>query len=412
MATEVGVPAAVLAAECDRLLDFGRNFPHPRGGAAWLDDRGRPDLTRPVFTWITARMTHSYCLGHLLGRPGDADLAAVGMNGLRGRLRDDRAGGWFTSVTDDGDTPDEKACYTHAFVVLAASSARTAGLTGAEELLQDALAVWEEKFFDAEAGMFVDAWDRGFTRLDDYRGMNANMHSVEALLAASDATGNSDLRQRALGVARRMVHDFAEPQGWRIPEHFDHDWRPELEHNAERPDDPFQPYGATVGHGLEWSRLLLHLEASLGQDAPDWLLPSATALFDRAVADGWAVDGAEGFVYTTDWSGRPMVRDRMHWVVAEGFAAAAALHRRTGEDRYPQMARTWWAYAERCLIDRRYGSWHHQLNPQNEVIGTVWPGKPDLYHAVQATLVPRLPLAPSLAAALASPSSETGQIRQ
>jgi sulfoquinovose isomerase len=198
------------------------------------------------------------------------------------------------------------------------------------------------------------------------------------------------------------VHDFAEPQGWRIPEHFDRDWQPMLEHNADRPDDPFQPYGATVGHGLEWSRLLLHLEASLGEDAPDWLLSSATALFDRAVADGWAVDGADGFVYTTDWSGRPMVRDRMHWVVAEGFAAAAALHRPTGDDRYPQLARTWWAYAERYLIDREHGSWHHQLNPQNEVIGTVWPGKPDLYHAVQATLVPRLALAPSLATTLAA----------
>ena len=30
----------------------------------------------------------------------------------------------------------------------------------------------------------------------------------------------------------------------------------------------------------------------------------------------------------------------------------------------------------------------------------VWNGKPDTYHAVQATLVPRLPLAPTLATAL------------
>jgi sulfoquinovose isomerase len=250
--------------------------------------------------------------------------------------------------------------------------------------------------------MFVDAWDRSFTRLDPYRGLNANMHAVEALLAATDATGDEGPRERALGIARRVVHDFAEPQGWRLPEHYDSQWRPMLEHNAEKPADPFQPYGATVGHGLEWSRLLLHLEASLGDEAPDWLLPAAIALFDQAATDGWAVDGAEGFVYTTDWSGRPVVRDRMHWVVAEGFAAAAALRQRTGESRYAALADTWWAYAERYLIDRERGSWHHQLNAQNEVIGTVWPGKPDLYHAVQATLIPRLPLAPGLAAALAA----------
>ena len=38
MAVHLGVPAAVLAAECDRLLDFGEHFPHPDGGAAWLDE--------------------------------------------------------------------------------------------------------------------------------------------------------------------------------------------------------------------------------------------------------------------------------------------------------------------------------------------------------------------------------------
>jgi sulfoquinovose isomerase len=52
------------------------------------------------------------------------------------------------------------------------------------------------------------------------------------------------------------------------------------------------------------------------------------------------------------------------------------------------------------LFDRTYGSWHHQLDADNHVIDTVWPGKPDLYHAVQATVIPRLPLAPSMATAL------------
>jgi sulfoquinovose isomerase len=396
---ELGISAATLASECERLLDFGRHFPHPLGGAAWLDTRGRPDLSRPVYTWITARMLHVYALGQLLGRTSDADLAAQALGGLTGRLRDGRSGGWLTSV-DDGDTsPDEKACYTHAFVVLAASSGTVAGLAGARDLLGEALEVWDRWFFDDMAGMFVDSWNRDFTRLDDYRGVNANMHAVEALLAAADVTGDHGWRGRALEIARRVALEFAEPQAWRIPEHFDSHWHPQLDYHHDRPDDQFQPYGVTVGHGLEWSRLLLHLEASL-TSPPDWLLPAAAGLFDRAVADGWAVDGAEGFVYTTDWDGTPVVRDRMHWVVAEAIAAGAALQARTGDDRYAELVATWWAYAERYLLDRNYGSWHHQLDATNSVIETVWPGKPDLYHAVQATLIPRLPLAPSLATAV------------
>jgi sulfoquinovose isomerase len=403
-APDLGIPTSVLATECQRLLDFGRHFPHPLGGAAWLDTRGQPDLSRPVYSWITARMLHVYALGQLLGRAGDADLAMQAFIGLSGRLRDEVNDGWLTSVDDAADSPDEKACYTHAFVVLAASSASVAGLSGADSLLSDALEVWELRFFDDMAGMFVDSWNRDFTHLNDYRGINANMHGVEALLAAADVTGDQALRDRALGIARRVALDFAEPQAWRIPEHFDSHWRPQLKHNRDRPDDQFQPYGATVGHGLEWSRLLLHLEASL-PEPPDWLLTAAKGLFDRAVADGWAVDGADGFVYTTDWDGTPVVRDRMHWVVAEAVAAAAALRIRTGDDRYADLATTWWGYAERYLFDQTYGSWHHQLDASNNVIETVWPGKPDLYHAVQATLIPRLPLAPSIATALSGDQS-------
>ena len=69
-----------------------------------------------------------------------------------------------------------------------------AEVPGAADLLTEALGVWDQRFFDAEAGMFVDSWNRGFTQLSDYRGVNANMHAVEALLAAADVIGDHALR--------------------------------------------------------------------------------------------------------------------------------------------------------------------------------------------------------------------------
>jgi sulfoquinovose isomerase len=395
--------SGTLTAEFYRLIDFGRLFPHPAGGAAWLDDRGRPDLSRPVHTWVTARMAHVYSLAHLLGVEGAGELADIALAGLTGPLHDDEAGGWFSSLVD-GEFPDEKACYAHAFVVLAASSALVAGRPGADQLLTDALEVWQDRFWDSGAAMFVDHWDRLFHNLDQYRGVNGNMHGVEALLAAGDVTGNSYLHDQALSIASRVM-DNAREHDWRIPEHFDPQWLAQLDHNRDHPDDPFEPFGATVGHAYEWARLLLHLEASLPSH-PAWLSEAAVALFDRGVADGWAPDGNPGFVYTTDWDGRPVVRDRMHWVAAEAIAAGAALHRRTGEPRYAELCQIWWDYVEMYLIDREAGSWHPQLDQNNRPIGTVWPGKPDLYHAVQATLIPRLPLAPSLASALAAGAFE------
>jgi mannose/cellobiose epimerase-like protein (N-acyl-D-glucosamine 2-epimerase family) len=226
------------------------------------------------------------------------------------------------------------------------------------------------------------------------------MHSVEAMLAVGDATGDAEWHARAARTCELVVGLAASYDG-RLPEHFGTDWSPDLELNRDQPDDPFKPFGATVGHGLEWSRLLLHVEAALGAEAPAGLLETSRLLFDRAVADGWHVDGAPGFVYTTDWEGRPVVRTRMHWVAAEAVSAAAALHRRTGEGAYAQRYAEWWAYVVEHLRDTRLGSWHHELDPANRPQATVWPGKPDLYHAVQATLLPRLPLAPGLASALA-----------
>jgi mannose/cellobiose epimerase-like protein (N-acyl-D-glucosamine 2-epimerase family) len=48
-----------------------------------------------------------------------------------------------------------------------------------------------------------------------------------------------------------------------------------LEYNRDEPAHPFRPYGATVGHWLEWARLALHLRAALGSAAPQWLLDDA-----------------------------------------------------------------------------------------------------------------------------------------
>jgi sulfoquinovose isomerase len=231
------------------------------------------------------------------------------------------------------------------------------------------------------------------------------MHSVEALLAAADVTGDRGLVDRARRIVTRVVHDVARGNRWRLPEHFDSAWRPQFDYNVDAPAHPFRPYGVTVGHLLEWARLALHLRAALGgeggqDDTQAWLLDDAVGMFWAAVGDGWSADGRPGFVYTVDWEGRPVVRQRMHWVVAEATATAAALWAETGDPDYADWYQTWWDYVGEFVLDRQQGSWWHELDGDNRPSGVVWNGKPDVYHAVQATLLPRLPLAPTLATAI------------
>ena len=390
-----------LEAEGDRLLEFSRAARHPSGGFAWLDTSGRPALDRPVELWISCRMTHVFSLGHLLGRPGCGPLADHGLQALAGRFRDPVHGGWYAAVDSDGPVSREKSAYPHAFVVLAAASATCAGRPGAEELLGEALDVLLTRFWDEEHGMVVEEWDETFSTLDAYRGVNANMHTVEAFLAAADATGDRTLLDRALRIMTRVVHDLGPAHEWRLPEHFDEQWKPLLEYNSDTPAHPFRPYGATIGHWLEWARLSLNLWAALDPDArPDWMLEHAKALFEASVREGWAVDGADGFVYTVDWEGSPVVQERMHWVAAEATATASALHAATGDPSYAAWYATWWDHLADVFIDDELGSWRHELDARNRPSGVVWNGKPDTYHAFQATLFPRLPLTPTLAAAL------------
>ncbi|WP_439380648.1 AGE family epimerase/isomerase [Amycolatopsis lexingtonensis] len=388
------VPAWVRA-EPLRLLGFAARAAHPGGGFAWLDDTGRPVLDRPVETWITCRMTHVFALAQLQGAAAEAQVAH-GVEALTGLLRDLEHGGWYATTT-----LSEKRAYEHAFVVLAASSAAAAGAAGAEDLLAEALDVVERRFWEPGPGRVADVWDRGWTHLEDYRGANANMHTVEAFLAAADVTGDRVWATRALSIVDHLVHGEARAHGWLLPEHYDPAWRVRLEFNRDEPAHPFRPFGATIGHLFEWARLAVHLKRALGAEAPDWLVPDAVALFETATRTGWAVDGRPGFVYTTDFAGTPVVRTRLHWVVAEAIAAAWTLHQETGEPAYLERFREWCAHAEACFADRELGSWHHELDPENRPAATVWAGKPDIYHAYQATLLPALPPAASFAGALA-----------
>ena len=383
------------------LTGFARRALRPTGGFVWLDHQGRLDVSQPLHTWITARMTYVFALAHLRGEPGAGHLADHGLAALRGRLRDAQHGGWYTSSPDD----DAKSAYAHAFVVLAAATATLADRAGAAELLTDVLAVVENRFWDDTLGRTRESFVADWSATEPYRGANSSMHLVEAFLAAGDATGEPVWYERAARICAHLVHDVARERDWRLPEHFTADWSPWPDYHRDQPADPFRPYGVTVGHQLEWARLLLHVESAL-PDAPAWLLADAMALFDAATTRGWDVDGAEGFVYTLDFDDRPVVRARMHWVVAEAIAAAAVLRQRTGDASYERWYRRFWDFAGRYLIDPDNGNWHHELGPDNLPAATVWSGKPDVYHAYQAVLLPTVPLRPTVARALYEQASE------
>lgn len=385
----------------EELLAFGHRFPSPKGSSYYLGDDGTPWTDRPRETWITCRMAHVYSIGVKLGHRGSESLVDAAISGLMGELYDKKNGGWYPGVTSDGKILPNKQCYAHAFVILAASSAMTAKRPYAENLLKEALELFDLRFWNEEEGLACDTWDTSFSECDEYRGLNANMHSVEAFLAVADVTGDEKYRVRAGRIIDHVI-GWAKENNWRIPEHFSSDWVADLECNKDKPADQFKPYGATPGHGIEWARLITQWAKSTYRDdeKATAYIDAAQKLYNRAIEDAWYADGAPGIAYTTDWDGKPVVHDRMHWTLAEAINTSAVLYRVTGNEKYANDYATFMQYLDEKVHDKVYGSWYHQLDQNNRVIGTVWPGKSDIYHALQATLIPYSMVDKSIATAV------------
>ena len=92
----------------------------------------------------------------------------------------------------------------------------------------------------------------------------------------------------------------------------------------------------------------------------------------------------------------------MHWVVAEALAAAAALHQVTGASRLRRGLRPHLGARHAAASSTRSAApGGTSSTRRNRPAATVWPGKPDAYHVVQALLLPRLPPAPTIVPALA-----------
>jgi sulfoquinovose isomerase len=131
----------------------------------------------------------------------------------------------------------------------------------------------------------------------------------------------------------------------------------------------------------------------------DWFLEAAEAMFERGVSVGWDRDNG-GLAYTVDWNGAPANPDHYWWPVAEGIATSSYLLRVTGRERYEDWYRTFWEYAATYLIDRERGGWYPELDARNHRKAHPWYGKPDIYHFLQACLLPILPVASSMVGAV------------
>lgn len=368
---------AVLAYAFPRCVDRRHG-----GFVTALDDGGSydPDERHLV---QQARYTVAAALGYRLGLLPGMDLAAAhGLSFLRGPLHDGVHGGWFWSLRGREPEDRSKQAYGHAFALLAAAVALEAGFD-ARDLLDEAWHTLDRRFWREDDGLYVDTISEDWSTVDPYRGQNANMHLVEALLAAHAATGWEPFLDRAATVARRVTVDLPAQTGGLLWEHYDENWTADLDYHRDVPRDMFRPWGVLTGHLMEWAKLLVHLHRARPEP---WQMETAAAFFDAAIRHGHD-PGRGGLVYSFDLDGNPVDTDRYHWTIAEAIGAAAALAAATGDPRYRDWHRAFWDWALAHQVDRERGGWLPALDADGRLIDLPFArGKPEVYHPLGACL--------------------------
>jgi mannose/cellobiose epimerase-like protein (N-acyl-D-glucosamine 2-epimerase family) len=160
----------------------------------------------------------------------------------------------------------------------------------------------------------------------------------------------------------------------------------------------FRPSGSTPGHWLEWSRLLYQLFV-LGQKEHGWMTDAARKLFRNSIELGWDKTHG-GFFYTLDWDNQPILREKLWWPVAEAIGAASFISAYDHDDYFQVWYRKLWDHAENHVIDHARGGWLSEFKEDLTPTSRLFVGKPDIYHALQACLIPLYPATGSLTHAI------------
>ncbi len=373
---------AWLKQQGEALLSFFDASLQTDPGFCNLDDQGNPLPTTIQELHSTTRMVHSYALGALRGHPGAEQRVDHGMAYLINHHKDHEYGGFVWGLDKGRVTDGRKLAYGHVFVLLAASSAKLAGHPDAERLITDITDVLDRHFWEDDIGLFCDEWNRDWTPFSTYRGMNANMHGVEALLAAYEATGKALYLTRARRILDFFIGKIGPSEGWRLVEHYTDSWDIDRSYAGNH---MFHPAGTTPGHSFEMGRLLLqHWDLSGRKDAnaPD----QARHLIERGLKDAWLPEG--GLAYTLNFDGSVADPSRFWWPVTEAINAMAALlildNRTTDEHWYRKL----WAFADSHFIDHQNGGWFPAIDEEGVPTNSIFNGKPDIYHALQACIFP------------------------
>jgi len=329
----------------------------------------------------SARFVLNYSwASQLFQRPDDQSRIKHGLRYLEERhFRDGPGYTWLLKGNEDIDKTNH--CYGLSFLVAAGSNAMIAGVEEGHKTVEKVWDIMEEKYWESDHGAYKDEANEDFSVFSSYRGQNANMHAVEAMLWAFEATGERRYLDKASTITQTITGRLAEKAGGVVWEHFKENWEVDWKYNFDDPKHLFRPWGINAGHLMEWSKLLLILER---HSPENWQVERAERFFNLAYEICWD-DLHGGFLYSFSPERVIFDSDKYYWVHAEGLCAAKLLQERTSKQKYSDIYEKIWEYSWQHMIDHQHGGWYRLLTRDNQAYDNQKSpcGKVD-YHSIGA----------------------------
>jgi mannose/cellobiose epimerase-like protein (N-acyl-D-glucosamine 2-epimerase family) len=322
---------------------------------------------------VAARQTYVFSRAARHGVPQAAEAAVLGLEFLRGPARLADGGFAWRFDLDNRPIDETRDLYDHAFVLLAFAAA--AGVVGADEVREDALALLDyiaTRFAHAEGGYCESIPASGERR------QNPHMHLFEALLAATEAFGDTSFFKHANALAVLFATRFFQARESALPEYFDEKLTPVRDGGR---------FVSEPGHHYEWIWLIdryqavaaaIGASASPGLTGPNLTGPdlngAAGSLFESAERHG--VSPERGLVINGLWSDGAVADGGFRlWPQTERLKAVARLR----PDGLPAAL----AALERHLAGVRPGLWIERMNAAGQAVAEPAPAT-SLYHLTAA----------------------------
>lgn len=287
---------------------------------------------------------------------------------LREKLWDEKCGGFFWEIREDGTPIEDNAFMKHAyglaFAIYGLANAYRVTKNEADLDYAKETFFWIDRFaHDKKHGGYYEEYYRdGRLMLQSPEGhpeivqgktreplgcksMNSHIHLLEAFTVLYEVWPDETLRSRLEELIWILTEKVITWPG-AMRQFFAADWSPAATY-------------VSFGHDVETAYLLVEAAAALGRPEDQRLWTIGKSLVDHSLKYGWDTQHG-GFYYDGATFAKPTVLSKFWWVQAEGFNTLLLMHDKYGskEIDYYRYFVEQWNFIRDFIVDPEYGGWY------------------------------------------------------